>query len=257
MENNPTPQEQQVNTPPQDNQPSATPPPAPAAPMPQNQQATAPTSEPNVQQVGTVPPEWQSYSTGNSVLDSSIAGLLQTMGSNPQEFLEFTQNAIDYGDLNLLDTTAIQSKYPKFQSAIRAMTQAVIAQNQQNMTAVQNTAYSIAGSKENWDSAVKIFNANAPQYLKETVKTMIDNGHVQEGTNMLMSAVQGFGSLPQNMPQYQGNGTSVKGYSFDEMKAELNKLVQQAGGASLESGTFGRRYQEIMHRRNIGRAQGL
>lgn len=212
---------------------------------------------PNTAQVGTVPMEWQDYSTGNSVLDTSIAGLLQTMGSNPEEFLSFTRNAIEYGDLNLLDTTAIKSKYPQYEEAIKSMTQAVIAQNQQTVSDIKNTAYGIAGSKDNWDSAVRIFNANAPQYLRETVKTMIDNGHVQEGASMLMNAVQSFGSLPQNMPQYSGNAGAVRGITFDEMKAELAKLTAEAGGASLESGTYGRRYEDIMYRRSIGRAQGI
>lgn len=179
------------------------------------------------------------------------------MGSNPEEFLSFTRNAIEYGDLNLLDTTAIKSKYPQYEEAIKSMTQAVIAQNQQTVSNIKNTAYGIAGSKDNWDSAVRIFNANAPQYLRETVKTMIDNGHVQEGANMLMSAVQSFGSLPQNMPQYSGSAGVARGITFDEMKAELAKLTAEAGGASLESGTYGRRYEDIMYRRSIGRAQGI
>ena len=179
------------------------------------------------------------------------------MGSNPEEFLSFTRNAIEYGDLNLLDTTAIKSKYPQYEEAIKSMTQAVIAQNQQTVSDIKNTAYGIAGSKENWDSAVRIFNANAPQYLRETIKTMIDNGHVQEGANMLMNAVQSFGSLPQNMPQYSGSAGAVRGITFDEMKTELAKLTAEAGGASLESGTYGRRYEDIMRRRSIGRAQGI
>lgn len=225
--------------------------------IPPNVAQNAQGGVPNTAQMGTVPEAWQDYSTGNSVLDTSIAGLLQTMGSNPEEFLSFTRNAIEYGDLNLLDTTAIKSKYPQYEEAIKSMTQAVIAQNQQTVSDIKNTAYGIAGSKENWDSAVRIFNANAPQYLRETIKTMIDNGHVQEGASMLMNAVQNFGSLPQNMPQYSGSAGSARGITFDEMKAELAKLTAEAGGASLESGTYGRRYEDIMYRRSIGRAQGI
>ena len=51
--------------------------------------------------------------------------------------------------------------------------------------------------------------------------------------------------------------TPQKGLSFDELKVELGKLVQEAGGASLESGTYGRRYQDLMKRRAIGRQQGI
>lgn len=261
-----------TNTNPQDNPanggstPPAPPPvpPVPPPPADKNDSAIPPnvaqnghSAVPGTHQVGQVPEAWQDYSTGNSVLDTSIAGLLQTMGSNPEEFLSFTRNAIEYGDLNLLDTTAIKSKYPQYEEAIKSMTQAVIAQNQQTVSDIKNTAYGIAGSKENWDSAVRIFNANAPQYLRETVKTMIDNGHVQEGANMLMSTVQSFGSLPKNMPQYSGSAGTGKGITFDEMKAELAKLTAEAGGASLESGTYGRRYEDIMYRRSIGRAQGI
>lgn len=60
---------------------------------------------------------------------------------------------------------------------IKSFTEAIIAQENANQSTLVNTAYSLAGSKENWDQAVQMFNANAPDYLRETVKFMIDNGN--------------------------------------------------------------------------------
>lgn len=85
---------------------------------------------------------------------------------------------------------------------------------------------------------------------------MIDSGKVEAGCKMVMDVVQGYGAMPHVMPPSSGTTMPDRGYSFDEMKAELGKLIKEAGGASLESGTYGRRYQEIMNRRSLGRKQG-
>lgn len=74
---------------------------------------------------------------------------------------------------------------------------------------------------------------------------------------MLLDSVRGYGTMPNNVPPYQGTPTGSRGLSFDEMKSELAKLTKEAGGASLESGTYGRRYEDIMARRKLGREQGL
>lgn len=232
--------------------PSTTPPePTQNAPVSAPSAPQAPTSP-----TGSIPDEWKSYSTGNTVLDTSIAAVLQTMGSNPEEFSKGIEKAIEYNDPSLIDG-ALLEKYKQYAPMLKSFTEAIIAESQNSTNAVINTAHNLAGSKENWDQAVKMFNANAPDYLRETVKFMIDNGHVEAGCKMLLDTVQGYGSMPNKVPPYQGMSSSIRGISFDEMKEELAKLTKEAGGASLESGTYGRRYQDIMARRKLGREQGL
>lgn len=226
-------------------------------PQPNAQEANI--SVPNVPQEvpnGSIPEDWQAYTTGNAVLDTSIAAVLQTMGSNPEEFANGIEKAIKYNDPSLIDG-AMLAKYKQYAPMIKSFTEAIIAQENANQSTLVNTAYSLAGSKENWDQAVQMFNANAPDYLRETVKFMIDNGNSEAGMRMLLDSVRGYGTMPNNVPPYQGTPTGSRGLSFDEMKSELAKLTKEAGGASLESGTYGRRYEDIMARRKLGREQGL
>lgn len=221
----------------------------------------APTTPQNAPQSVNEPPktsnDWGNLTSGDAVLDGAIKAFTDASGMSPQDFMQIVGNAVDYGDPELIDKTLLNTKYAGKEGTIKELVNALIHQSVNAENAVRNTAYSVAGSKETWDQAVAIFNANAPAYLKETVKTMIDNGKVQEGAQMLMNSVGSYGAGASSMPQMGGGMSPAKGLSFDELKEELGKLVKEAGGASLESGTYGRRYQDLMRRRAIGRQQGI
>lgn len=80
-------------------------------PQPNAQEAN--TSVPNAPQEvpnGSIPEDWQDYTTGNAVLDTSIAAVLQTMGSNPEEFANGIKKAVEYNDPSLIDG-AMLAKY--------------------------------------------------------------------------------------------------------------------------------------------------
>lgn len=202
-------------------------------------------------------PEWED-TTGNAVLDSSIAVLLKGIGSNPTELREIIGNAVKYNDTNLINQTVVNQKYPEMKDAFVDITKAIIAEEANQVQQTTSTAYAVAGSKENWDSAVSIFNASAPAYAKEAAKAMIDNGNVKEGAEFLMQTVSTLGIAPsQGMPSTSGVPMpSGGGLSYQEMRAELSKLTQEAGGASLESGKFAERYKSIVARREMGRRMG-
>ena len=230
------------------------PPVPPVQPEPQGStppQGNEPTGQPEDS------PEWND-TTGNTVLDSSISVLLKGIGSNPTELREIIGNAVEYGDTNLINQTVINQKYPQMKNTFVDITNAIIAEREQQAKSTTDTAYAVAGSKENWDSAVNIFNASAPSYAKSAVKAMINNGNVKEGAEFLMSTVSTLGIAPsQGMPNTTGVPMpSGGGLSYQEMRAELSKLTQEAGGASLESGKFAERYKSIVDRREIGRRMG-
>lgn len=236
-----------------------TPPVTPSVPPvpPQNGGTPQTPPEPPQQAPTASDGDWGDLSSGNAVLDNTIKAFTTSIGMSPADFMQIVGNAVDYGDPNLIDTTLLNQKYGAHTATVQQLTNALIESVAQSRNAVTQTAYDVAGSKEGWDQAVAIFNANAPDYLKSAVKAMIDNGNVKEGAQMLMQSVQQYGAPGTITPQYSGNGSTAKGLSFDELKAELGKLVKEAGGASLESGTYGRRYEDLMRRRAIGRQQGL
>lgn len=230
----------------------------------QQAQQAQPTEPPQAQEQDVKPSatgvDWDAYSTGNPVLDTAAKTVLQSMGSNPQEFVELITNALEHQDVELVDWTKVEMKYPQYKEQIRTLTKAIIDNNQAQAKSVFDKAYSIAGSKENWEKAVALFNANAPSYLKETVKTMIDSGNQEAGMQMLVNAVKGLGTTPATggTPNLNGQGGGgPKGLTYREMQQEVHKLMKEAGGASLESGVYGQRYQEIMERRKLGRQQGI
>lgn len=231
-------------------------PPTPPVP-PQNTETPPTPQKPAVEPPSASDDGWGELTSGNAVLDSSIKAFTQSVNMSPQDFMQIVGNAIDYSDPNLIDTTLLNTKYKEHAATVHQLTEALIKTVNESRTAAVNAAYEVAGSKEAWDNAVAVFNANAPDYLKGTIKTMIDNGNIKEGAQMLMQTVGQYGASGTQTPQYGGTNTSARGLSFDELKTELGKLVKEAGGASLESGTYGRRYQELMRRRAIGRSQNL
>ncbi len=254
---NPNPESQVAGTP---DTPQNAPNSAPTAPTtpPNMYTPTRATDAPTSQDTRpTSDADWGGLSSGDAVLDGAIKAFTASAGMSPQDFMQIVGNAVDYNDPELIDKTLLSSKYAGTEDTIKGLVNALIAQANNADNMIRNTAYQIAGGKESWDQAVAIFNANAPAYLKETVKTMIDNGKIKEGAQMLMNSVGSYGQGASSMPQMGGGMTPQKGLSFDELKVELGKLVQEAGGASLESGTYGRRYQDLMKRRAIGRQQGI
>ena len=238
--------------------PPASPQTPPTPPVPPQNTETPPTPQKPAVEPPSAPDDgWGELTSGNAVLDSSIKAFTQSVNMSPQDFMQIVGNAIDYSDPELIDTTLLNTKYKEHAATVRQLTDALIKTVNESRTAAVNTAYEVAGSKEAWDNAVALFNANAPDYLKGTIKTMIDNGNIKEGAQMLMQTVGQYGASGTQTPQYGGTNTTARGLSFDELKTELGKLVKEAGGASLESGTYGRRYQELMRLRAIGRSQNL
>jgi hypothetical protein len=118
----------------------------------------------------------------------------------------------------------------------------------------------MAGGKDRWDSAVAVFNENAPQHLKTAVTLLMDSGQHKEGTQLLLDTVVQAGLFVDANPTIQGlAGKSSGGGALggNEFKAEMAKLKQEAGNRSLESGPFGERYQQLIERRSMGRRLGM
>lgn len=216
------------------------------------QNATTPPSNPVID-------DFDNYATGNEILDNATKSLGMLMGVSGAELAQIMSKALQHGDPSLLDGTLIEQKYPQYKEPLKQLTIAHIQQAQQHQKAVTDTAYGVAGSKENWDMAVQVFKKTAPQYLYETVKAMINSGKVKEGAEMIMQTVAQNGFNPKPTATLQGGGVGgVQGLSYDQFKQEMAKLSQEAGNRSLEgNGEYARRYQDLLARRHAGRLAGL
>lgn len=213
----------------------------------------------NTAQSGPVVDDFDQYSTGNTILDSATKQLGMLMGASGAELAKLMEKALEYGDPSLLDGALIDQKYAQYKEPLKQLTIAHIQQRAQHQADVTNTAYAVAGSKENWESAVQVFKQTAPQYLYETVKAMINSGKVKEGAEMIMNTVAQNGFNPKPSTNLQGGaGVGVQGLSYSAFKEEMNKLSKEAGNRSFEgNGEYARRYQDLLARRHAGRLAGL
>ena len=110
------------------------------------QNATTPPSNPIID-------DFDNYATGNEILDNATKSLGMLMGVSGAELAQLMSKALQHGDPSLLDGTLIDQKYPQYKEPLKQLTIAHIQQAQQHQKAVVDTAYGVAGSKENWDMA--------------------------------------------------------------------------------------------------------
>ena len=195
--------------------------------------------------------------TGDAVLDMGIDAVTRLSGCSREDFIRIVGNAVTRNDISLLDEAFIDEKYGAYKEHFRQITQALIDKRVADTETHVKVAYGVAGSEEAWKNAVGVFNKNAPEHMKLAVKTMIDNGNVKEGAQLLMEVVRNLGVPSKSGGLPSGNGSTNSGLSAQQFREEMHKLTVEAGGRSLESGIYGERYQELLARRAIGRKAGL
>lgn len=222
---------------------------------------------PPVQPVAPVPPtpvaapeSGELPSTGNAILDTSIAAFASVTGATTADMQRAVANALAYGDPSLIDTQFIKDKFGKHADQALQLAQAVVAEQGASKARAVNQVHELAGGQQQWDQAVSVFNTNAPDYVKIAVKTMLDSGQIEAGSKLLLETVRAGGLLPNVNamlpPGTPGAGTNGA-LGKAEFQTEMQKLKQEAGSRSLESGVYGQRYQELMNRRAVGRQMGL
>ena len=233
---------------------------APVAPVVQAPAAVIPgvTEQP----AETVPSTGAVESTGNAVLDVAVGTFVAMTGCTDADIKRALGKAAEYADEGLIDTAFLKERFGKHGDQAIALAKAVLQQElataASSKAAAQATVVEVAGSAENWNSAVTVFNAHADAETKQMVKVLLDNGLIKQGAAQLMQFVQASGRVPVvSGAMLQGNPVNTNaGLSAAEFSSELQKLKTEAAGRSLEVGPFGVRYNELMQRRAAGRAAG-
>ena len=233
---------------------------APVAPVVQAPAAVIPgvTEQPTETVQGTGAVE----STGNAVLDVAVGTFVAMTGCTDADIKRALGKAAEYADEGLIDTAFLKERFGKHGDQAIALAKAVLQQElataASSKAAAQATVVEVAGSAENWNSAVTVFNAHADAETKQMVKVLLDNGLIKQGAAQLMQFVQASGRVPVvSGAMLQGNPVNTNaGLSAAEFSSELQKLKTEAAGRSLEVGPFGVRYNELMQRRAAGRAAG-
>lgn len=215
---------------------------------------------PQVQpQVQPVEPVYtpQDY-TGNSVLETSLNVFSKSAGVDLGRFDTAIENALKYGDANLIDYASLTAGLkPEQADQAKALAQAAFNETRQQLATQTAEVYRIAGSKDVWDQAAATFNQQAPEHIKSVVAQMLSNGDLVNAAKFVMEQVNGAGMINNGTPPINGGtGTPAQGISQAEYFAELHKLNKEAGNRSFESGAIGAQLQALQQRRALGKQQG-
>lgn len=200
--------------------------------------------------------------TGNAALDVAVSTFVSMTKCTEADIQRAMVHAIQYQDENLIDAAFIKERFGEHSEQAMALAKAVLQENiartATEIAKAEQSVVAVAGSKDAWNEAVAVFNAHADADTKKVVKLLLDNGLHTQGAQQLMQFVQNSGrvAVRQGSPLSGSPSVPGNGLSRAEFQSELQKLKQEAGGRSLESGQFGNRYQELLQRRAQGRAAG-
>lgn len=227
-------------------------PPAPA-PAPAPVPTPAPAENANPSDLATL-------QTGNAALDAAIGIVVAATKATNADIDRLTKNALEHGNLALIDEAFARERFGDKADQVLALAKAAVEQKLSNVTTAISEVHAMAGGKDRWDSAVAVFNENAPQHLKTAVTLLMDSGQHKEGTQLLLDTVVQAGLFVDANPTIQGLAGKSSGggaLGMREFQTEMAKLKQEAGNRSLESGPFGERYQQLIERRAMGRRLGM
>lgn len=234
-------------------EPTPTPAPAPT-PAPVPQPTPAPTQEPTP----TPEPTPVDYS-GDSVIETSINVFASSHGIKPDVFADAVKNALIYKDENLIDYNAItQGLKGAAVEQAKALAKAAFTEQTKYLDSQKSAVFVEAGGEENWKQAAAAFNAKAPDYLRATIRTMLDGGDMVNAAKTVMEYVTRTGLVVNGTPPIQGgNGSGGdQGLSYAEYRDELAKLMKESGNRSLETGTNAEKLKSLNARRALGKQQG-
>ena len=202
--------------------------------------------------------------TGNESLDIAISTFVSLTGATNKDMERATANALEYGDPALVDTAFLMEKFGKHgKQAVKLAKAAVtdsINQANTSRTAAINAVHSAAGGEAQWNQAVSVFNSSASPTMKEAVKSLINNGNVSGGAELLLQTVNGSGLTPQVNPLLSGGNTlNLTGgaLSAAQFKEGMDALRKEAGNKSFESGPLANKYNQLIAQRRAGKNLNL
>jgi hypothetical protein len=207
--------------------------------------------------------------TGNAMLDAAMNAFVSVTGATLDDMRRAAQNAVERGDVTLIDKAFLAERFGEYYKDAYALAKAAVEhevqqkeaqskQAQREQAKATKLANEAAGGAENWKQATSVFNSTAPEKLKAAVKTLLNSGQVEAGVDLVLSHVQNSGQVPNVKNTLQGGAAlgNVSALSAEQFKQEMTKLRTEAGAASLESGPWAARYNQLLTRRSAGKKLG-
>lgn len=163
-------------------------------------------------------------------------------------------NAVLHGDLSLIDSAYLKEIGGKNADNLIAIANGLVQQTVNSAVALQNEVYSTAGSEENWDAAVAVYQKEAPDHIKVAIKQLVDSGkreNVLAAARTVIEFGKQSGSVINKGVQMRGSPTTDATKALDKrtFQAELNKL-------NPNSRDFTEQYEALLARRALGKRLG-
>lgn len=234
----------------------------------ENQQVVVPvvgTPEQQVAQPATpvaapAPAQPITFNVGNAALDSAVTAIATAAGATDADLQRAIGVALERGDATLIDKAFIAEKFGSNAATFTTIAEAVVsevqAKTEAHNAAVNAAIAEVAGDRATWDKHAAAFKETAPAHIQQAARAMLENGFIKEGMQFVISHTQGnvlpaTGNLVGGIPSNQSAGLSAA-----EFREAQQKLMQEAGNRSLESGPYAERFQSLIKQRQIGKANG-
>lgn len=195
--------------------------------------------------------------TGNPAIDAGIAMLKQVTKLNDSDMVRAIGKAVEYNDPNLIDSAFIKERFGEHAQYAELLAKAYlddqIGQAQRAVTA----AYDLVGGKQNWETASQLFNAKASEHVRAAARALANSGDVAGAAKLVVETVQGLGLISKEAGILKGGSALDGALSAADFSKEYQALRKEAGNRSLESPKFAQRYQNLLSRRQAGKAKGI
>lgn len=162
--------------------------------------------------------------------------------------------ANEYGDASLIDKAYIASVGGANAAHLTQLAESLVAHAGRESEAAEQACYAIAGSRQNFNAAVAVFNKSAPAHLQTVITTMMDSGNRAQsdaGAKLIVEFAKTNGGLLQQAGLVTGGAMpgAEAALSKEQFQSELQKL-------DPNSRDYVDRRGELFGRRAMGKKLG-
>lgn len=195
--------------------------------------------------------------TGNPAIDAGIAMLKQVTKLNDSDMVRAIGKAVEYNDPNLIDSAFIKERFGEHAAYAELLAKAYLDDQVGQAQRAVTAAYDLVGGKQNWDTAAQLFNAKASEHVRAAARALANSGDVAGAAKLVVETVQGLGLIAKEAGILKGGAALDGALSAADFSKEYQALRKEAGNRSLESPKFAQRYQNLLSRRQAGKAKGI
>ena len=183
----------------------------------------------------------------------------RSTGNSIQSIMDLAYQAIEQGNISLMNKTAMQLQFGENAPQAEAVVQAIIDDTKQARQNIANHCYAKVGGEQQWGNLVNAFKGTADKGTVEAVKTLFDSGHIDVAISMMQQHVGSTTKVTQGNPNnmLQGGTGVQQGITATQLQQALVQLKQRYPNQSWETGAPAEEYNKLLHMRKLGAQAGI